>query len=1093
MPESVDVVADAIPEELKNRDQWLIWDKAAPKKQPYKPANGERGAAASWTDPDEWVSFEKALETAENIPTAGLGYVFAKSNDDHLRGLYGGLDLDGCHSEDGKKDWLPSLQMFFDEDAYMEFSPSGDGIHIPLVGFEPPEWWKNVNLEDAEHEGVEAYGSKFFTFTGDTIKGCGETVGEINPEKVNDWLAEAYEKIKGVDPREVHEETKQTTDTETRETKRSREEVADLETTTDFDDVLDAIDHLKPSDLPLRSSKTGQENAEIESWDPGYRQSESGLSLKYSTDSGLFWDMEDFDGGTVPVFGPLELFAAEEGIIRHPTDKLEGEDWKQAVEKARERGAPIPEYVGGELSDVTDTVEDPDDVEFTDKRVWEIWSQERASGELDGESIIPTAALRHIADFQNLYDFEEVPEHFDELPDLAHNRALSWLQRTWGPDELDVSPEDEQDVTLRSSRRLTPETVFTWEDVRVRYEDSNQAGRYAAVKLLRERYDFLVPDDTEELHIYNHDLGVFELGAEYEVGRELDRNLGSHYSQHEKNEVIGRLRESVVERGELEAAQENDHMICVENGVLNVDERELYDHSPDYQFTAYMPVEYDPEAECPRIHEFLEDITRREEDKKVLLEVLGNCLLPNYEYEYVTFLFGEGANGKSTWLNVVRSLLGDENTSSVTLQKLAENRFASARLVGKWANIAEELPDKKLHNTSTLKNLSGGGDVPAEKKGEDGFDFKNRAKLIYAANRPPVIADTTDAMRRRLVPIYLPYKFTDKDDDHKDRQRGLVDELTTDQELSGLLNATLDALERLKENGDVSLPETTRERLELYERHSDHIKKFRIDCLTNEGGKRLTKDEVYNAYTNFCAADDREPVAKTTFWKQLRKTTLNVTIRKVGDPGDRYRIVDNAAFTDVGVEFAPDFDTAVEEESTAHPLSSLAPGEDGVVVEGQVQEVQTDTPPQIAEKAVFQDETDSIEAIVWADSNKPTLEVGQAYRFKNVEVGEFQGEKNLELGRGSGVEKIATGAGNAPSDDPGKNEQIATAADGGSQLKERVEECLRTEYGPGADVSVPGVSGAIDEDPTKVEQQLEEIASTKKILSRTEDGYRLLD
>lgn len=1096
-PVSVD--AEAIPEELKERDQWLVWDKQAPRKQPYTAANGHVGSPASWNDPDDWATFEEALEVVENKATAGLGYVFAKTNDEYLRGLYGGLDLDGCIAENGTEDWLPSLQKFFDEDAYMEFSPSGDGIHVPLVGFEPPEWWGNVSLEDREHEGVEAYGSKFFTFTGDTLKGCGESVGEIDPETVNEWLAEAYENITGEDPREVHGEQSSTSSTETRETRRSREEVEDLSTTTDFEDVLDAVDHLEPRDLPLRSSKTGEEPSGIESWDPAYRQSKSGQSLKYSPDSGMFWDMSDFDGNTVPAFGPLDLFAAEQGIIRSPTTRLEGEDWTEAVNQAREHGAPIPEYVEGQLSEVTDAVDDPGDVEFTDARVWEIWSEERTSGELDEDSIIPAAALRHIIEREELYDLEKVPDD-DSLPDLAHNRALRWLDRVWGPEELGIEEDDDEEVTRRRQRTLTPETVYTWDDVRERYKDNNRAGRFAAVKLLRDRYDFLVPADTEELHIYNEDLGVFELGAGYEVGRELDRNLRSHYSQHEKKEIVGRLREAVVEREDLEATEYEDHLICVENGVLNVDERELYDHSPEYKFTTYLPVRFDPDAECPKIEEFLGDITRREEDKQTLFEVLGNCLLPNYEYEYITFLFGGGANGKSTWLNVVRELLGDENTSSVDLQKLAENRFATARLLGKWANICEELPEKKLHNTSTLKNLSGGGDIAAEKKGQDGFDFSNRAKLIFAANNPPVIADRSHAMARRLVPIYLPYKFTDDpNDEHKDRQYGLVDDLTTEEELSGLLNAALDGLERLRETGDVSLPESQSERLELYERHSDHIKKFRVDCLTNEGGKRLTKDEVYNAYTAFCTADDREPVAKSTFWKQLRKTSLDVTIRRVDQNGDRVRMVENTAFTDIGSEFAPDY-SDVEEETEVDTLSSLAPGDEAVVLEGEVEEVQTETPPQIAEKAVFTDETDSVEVVVWSDANQPALEIGQAYRLKNVKAGEYEGEKNIEVSSRSGVEKIAAGTGHAPAADPGENKQIETAADGGTeagreadQLKKQVKDLLRTEYGPAADVSVAGVAGAdaIYASPDQVATVLDDLAIKDGLLEQLEDGYRL--
>lgn len=180
-----------VPAELRERDQWLMWDTAEDK--PRAPLN-EQGYKASWTDPDE------AREIADEIETRGIGYVFANTNDEHPRGIYGALDLDGCTDEDGHpKEWLPSLAPFADRDAYIEWSPSGTGLHIPLAGFEPPEWWSDQHFTDDEHEGVEAYGSKFFTVTGDQLDGAGDTAADTG-EWVDAWLREAYKSITGEDP-----------------------------------------------------------------------------------------------------------------------------------------------------------------------------------------------------------------------------------------------------------------------------------------------------------------------------------------------------------------------------------------------------------------------------------------------------------------------------------------------------------------------------------------------------------------------------------------------------------------------------------------------------------------------------------------------------------------------------------------------------------------------------------------------------------------------------------------------------------------------------------------------------------------------------
>jgi len=163
-----------VPDELQERDQWLMWDASAD--APRRPHwRGDFGI--SWSDPADWHSFEEI--------------------DEHPRGMYGALDLDGCLDDEGRpKDWLPALDEFIEADAYIERSPS-DGLHVPLVGFEPPDWWDNTPLDD-KHEGVGAYDKKFMTFTGDTVDVAGETVAE--DVDASGWLAEAYEALTGGEP-----------------------------------------------------------------------------------------------------------------------------------------------------------------------------------------------------------------------------------------------------------------------------------------------------------------------------------------------------------------------------------------------------------------------------------------------------------------------------------------------------------------------------------------------------------------------------------------------------------------------------------------------------------------------------------------------------------------------------------------------------------------------------------------------------------------------------------------------------------------------------------------------------------------------------
>lgn len=324
---------DAIPDELKERDQWLMWDSAAetPRRPHYR---GNFGVG--WSDPDDWHGYEDVVEAAGERESWGIGYVFAKSNEDYPRGVYGGLDLDGCISEDGEPaEWLPSLQPFFDAGAYMETSPGGDGIHVPLAGFEPPEWWKNAFV--SQHEGVEAYGSKFFTFTGDTLEGCGESVAD-NGEFVEEWLREAYENIKDERPWEDNED-------EQRGRERHERPAGGYDEADGMEDVFRAIDALDARDVAEKTIVSGWNDdagtsegnrAFYPTWGPNCNGTANIVDEDGWTDTGT-------DSGSG---GPLEMAAIDLGELRHSGCEwgdASGSVFGKAVEHLRDLGFNIPE------------------------------------------------------------------------------------------------------------------------------------------------------------------------------------------------------------------------------------------------------------------------------------------------------------------------------------------------------------------------------------------------------------------------------------------------------------------------------------------------------------------------------------------------------------------------------------------------------------------------------------------------------------------------------------------------------------------------------------------------------------------------------
>jgi len=234
---------------------------------------------------------------------------------------------------------------------------------------------------------------------------------------------------------------------------------------------------------------------------------------------------------------------------------------------------------------------------------------------------------------------------------------------------------------------------------------------------------------------------------------------------------------------------------------------------------------------------------------------------------------GEGANGKSTFLGLVKGFLGMKNVSGKGLVDLESNRFAKASLFGKLANIYSDLSDDTLQRTGTFKMLCGGDLIEGEKKFRDSFTFVNYAKLLFSCNKLPEVYDNTDAFFRRWIIIVFPKVFKGDSCDPN-----ILDKLIVPEELSGLLNIALEGLKRILENDGFSYSKSTEETREDYIRKSDPLAAFIMDCIEEDQSSILLKQQLYSLFAFYCRQNSLPAVNKDTFFKNISK---HVTVTQV--------------------------------------------------------------------------------------------------------------------------------------------------------------------------------------------------------------------
>jgi putative DNA primase/helicase len=394
-----------------------------------------------------------------------------------------------------------------------------------------------------------------------------------------------------------------------------------------------------------------------------------------------------------------------------------------------------------------------------------------------------------------------------------------------------------------------------------------------------DRDHFITLMDSKEIYVWRN--GYYMPDGEVVIAQHCKNLLQEAFSKHRVSEVEAYIRVDTYTR----LKEPPLHLMNVENGFLDIDTRELKPHRPEYHFFNKLPVKYDPECKGEKVQLFLREVTGSESDAKVLEEFIGYCLYRTYIFHKALALVGEGANGKSTFLMLVKQLLGVRNVSGRGLIDMEVDRFAKASLFGKLANIYADLSDDILRKTGTFKMLTGGDVIEAQRKFQHAFTFVNYAKLLFSCNKLPAVYDNTNAFFRRWIIIVFPNVFQGDNCDPN-----LLKKLTTPSELSGFLNIALAGLTRLLNNGGFSYSKSTEETREDYIRKSDPLAAFVMDCIAEDQATIVLKQPLYGLFAFYCRENDLPAVNKDTFFKNMPKyvNITQVRMNRKNIPGRPY-------------------------------------------------------------------------------------------------------------------------------------------------------------------------------------------------------------
>lgn len=387
----------------------------------------------------------------------------------------------------------------------------------------------------------------------------------------------------------------------------------------------------------------------------------------------------------------------------------------------------------------------------------------------------------------------------------------------------------------------------------------------------------------------NNQLHLFKDGIYITGQQEIESAMIEHIPQlnrAKRTEVMSYLDILIRENTPVTPAK----FIAFRNGILNIDTNELLPYSPDFIITNKIEWDYNKNAYSEEVDEVLNNISCNDKEiRKLLEEVVGSCFYRSQTLAggKAFMLIGTGANGKSTYLNMLKHLLGQKNTSSLGLKNLDE-KFATVMMFGKLANIGDDISEEFITDVSEFKKIVTGETIDAEQKGQPKFEFEPYCKLIFSVNNIPRMGTGADsgAIRRRLVIVPFNAKFT-KENLGDSFNPYIGSKLKSQESMEYLIKIGVEGLKRVLENKEYTTPDKIKKEIRDFEISNDPILAFIEDRKEEYEfvGRKIfeneSRDEIRTQFNSFCYKNgyDSSEINTFNFVKRLKLYLPNLDVK----------------------------------------------------------------------------------------------------------------------------------------------------------------------------------------------------------------------
>ncbi len=304
----------------------------------------------------------------------------------------------------------------------------------------------------------------------------------------------------------------------------------------------------------------------------------------------------------------------------------------------------------------------------------------------------------------------------------------------------------------------------------------------------------------------------------------------------------------------------------VKNGAIKLTTGSYVTNDPSYLITKSTNAAFEPEATCPNWTAFLNTIFQGDQELIGFIQrVAGESLIGERCKTKLIMFTGDGANGKSTFVDSLMLMMGDyaitSSPDAITTGNSSNDYYLADMKGARMSILNESRANARLDN-QMVKQLVDSGKVQARQIYGKPFTFQPVATPILTTNNPPVISSEY-AINRRLLCVHFNYQIP-----VEDRNPNFISE-SIEPELSGILNWALEGCRQYLEQG-LNPPESVLKTTREYIFEHDRVLKYVTENFDQDAGRKIPAKEFYGAYVRWCGQHDYEVISSKQLNQELR-------------------------------------------------------------------------------------------------------------------------------------------------------------------------------------------------------------------------------